>query len=215
MAGKGDEFVAGDAQLRPELPKELLDQRKVEGVVARRHRRVGGEERVGAHSFDCLGEGEPLALHVFAYTLQAQEGAVAFVHVPHGGIVAQRSHGARAANPQYKFLTDAHFAVAAIEACAQVAVGRCIALHVGVHEVDGDAPYLDAPDLGVDRSPGQVDADKDLFALRIKCGRCGDFGKGNLFVFGLLHTIFVNALGEIALRVEKADADEGQPQVAG
>ena len=168
LGGKLDKGAAVDAELAPILPEELLDQLEGEGVVAGGHGRVGRKDGVGTGGFDGLGEGEALALHQLAHALEAEEGAVALVHVPDGGAVAEGTHGAHAADAEDDLLADAHLAVAAVEAGAELAVLRGVAVDVGVHQVDGDAADLDAPDLGIDGAAGQVDVDQDRLALRVE-----------------------------------------------
>ena len=156
-----------------------------------------------------------MALNQLAHAFEAQEGAVALVHMPDRGVVAEGAHGAHAADAEDDFLADAHLAVAAVEAGAELAVLGGVAVDVGVHQVDGDAADLDAPDLGVDRAAGQVDVDEDRLALRVERLGDGHLGEVDLLVDGLLHAGGVDALDEVALRIEEADADKGQVEVRG
>ena len=196
------------------MPEELFDQLKGKGVITGRHWCVGSEKGIRTHRFGRLVKGEPLALHQFANALQSQEGAMPFVHVPDRRGIAEGTHRAHTTNPQHNFLADAHLAVATIKACAQLAILRCVACHIGIHQKDRNAPDLNTPNFGIDRTTGQVNMDQHFVALWIEGRADRHLGKVDLFIFGLLATGRINALGKVALGIKEADADKGQVEVA-
>ena len=110
----------------------------------------------------------------------------------------------------------AHLLVAAVEPRRELR-GRCgrVGLDVGVHQEERDAPDLDALDLGVDRAARQIHLDHHLAPVGGQRGHGGHVGEVQLLVDRLLPAVGVDALAEVALRIEEADADERQAQIAG
>ena len=164
VAGQVQEAFAVDAHLTPVLPEKLVDQLKREGVMACGHWRMGREDIAGSHDFDRSFEFRP-CLHQFTNAFQAEECAVAFVHVPDGRFIAQRSQSTHASNAQYVLLADTHFVVTAVEPGAEFPILMGILLHVCVHKVKNYPAHLDLPYLGVDSSPGKIDMDDNRIAL--------------------------------------------------
>ena len=89
-------------------------QLAVEGLVARRHRRVGGEDGGRLHRGERLGQAVA-RLHPLARALERQERDVALVHVPHGGVDAERAQRAHAADAEHDLLAQPHLAAAHVE----------------------------------------------------------------------------------------------------
>ena len=77
----------------PGAGKVLLDQLEIEHIVARRHRRVGGEDGRAPHLVEGGVEREAL-VHELADALQHHEPGMAFVQMPDRGLAAEAEiHG--------------------------------------------------------------------------------------------------------------------------
>ena len=137
------------------------------------------------------------------------------VHVPDIRLIAQRPQRPHPADAQHHLLRDAHLHVAAVQPGRQLPIGRRVALDIGIHQEDGDAPHLEAPHLGIDGAAGQIDADRELAPVAVERGFRRHLAEVELLVDRLLPAVGVDLLPEIALRIEEAHADEGQPQIAG
>ena len=135
--------------------------------------------------------------------------------MPDGWVQPQGAQDPHTADAQHKLLADAHFVVAAIEPGAQFPVLGRVALHIRVHQIERDAPDLNAPDFRIDRASRQVHVDQHRLALGIHSRGGGDFREVELLVEGFLGSVAGDALGEVALGIEKAHADERQAQIAG
>ena len=207
--------LAVEAELRPEVGEVAVHQVEAEDVVAGGDGGMGGEDGVGGGDLARDLEGNVQPLDQLAAALQAEEGGVAFVHVPDRGVDAERAQGAHAADAKHDLLGDAHLVVAAVEARRERAVGGVVGVDVGVHQVERDAADLDAPDLGIDGAARQLDADADLAPVGVERGDGGGLREVELVVDGFLLAVAGDALAEVALGIEKADADEGQAEVAG
>ena len=207
-------LVAGEVQLGPVAPEELLHHRQREGVVAGRHRRVGRKDALLLHVAHGLVEGHALG-HQLTAELQHEEGRVALVHVPDIRLVAKAPQGAHTADAQHQLLRDAHLLVAAVEPRRELAILGAIRVDVGVHQEERHAANLELVDLGVDRAAGQLHLYHNLSAVGVEGRDGGHIGEVELVVLGVLPPARVEALAKVALGVDEADRDEGQAHVAG
>ena len=99
--------------------------------------------------------------------------------------------------------------VAAVEAVGDGdAVGR-VALDVGVEQVQLDAADVGPPDVGLDRVAGEVDGDLDAGVGERRATAASKSADALL-----LPAVGVEALAEVALGVQQADADERHAEVA-
>ena len=108
----GDLGVAADV-LGPGL-EVLPHEVAVEGLVARGHRGVGGEDRVQGEVGQRVGQAVAAA-HPLARALQAEEGHVAFVHVADRRPDVQGAQRAHAADAEHDLLAQPHLAPAHVE----------------------------------------------------------------------------------------------------
>ena len=131
------------AQAAPGAGHVRLDQREGERVVAGRHRRVRREHRGRADLRERRVEGRAL-LDVVPDALQRDEGRVALVQVPDGGLDAHGLERPHAAEAEDDLLLEAHVLVAAVQPRRQLAVPRRVLLDVGVEQ---EQPHLAGPDL--------------------------------------------------------------------
>ena len=190
-------------------------QRLVEGLVARGHRGVGGEDGVAAHVlFRRLVEAVARA-HPLAHALQAQEGHVALVHVPDRGVDAQGVEGAHAAHPQHDLLAQPHLAAAHVEDARDGPVGGVVQGDVGVEHEHRHLAHLGLPHRGLHHPARQVDGHREHAAVRGLDGQDGQAGEVVVRVDVLLEAVVVDGLPEVAGAVEQPHAHEGHPEVGG
>jgi hypothetical protein len=118
-----------------------------EGVVASRHRGVGGEDvpRRGGRAGHL--EAHPPAVHQAAHALQGQERRVALVHVAHRRLHPDRGQQAHAAHSEQELLADAVPAITAIERVGERAILGEVGVQVGVEEVERHAADVGPPRL--------------------------------------------------------------------
>ena len=123
------------------------------------------------------------------------------------GSMSERPQGPDAADAEDDLLAQAVVLVAAVQAIGDGdAVGR-VAGHLGVEQVQPDAPDVGPPHVGAHRIAGEVDGDLDAGVGQAE--RSGVELDDAL----LLPPVAVEALAEVALRVQQADADERHAEV--
>ena len=154
-------------------------------------------------------------LHIFGQPFQTAKRRVAFVHVPHRRIVAQRPQRAHAADAQNDLLLQAAFQIAVIQAGGEFAIGGRIAFHIGIDQEQRHAPHLNVPQAGVHHPIGHFHRHEDGLLVFIQHRQNGRLSQIEVFVDGFLPAVFGDALAEIALPVEKAHGHERQAQIAG
>jgi hypothetical protein len=151
--------------------------------------------------------------HGRADALQREERRVALVHVADGRLDADGVQGAQAADAEQDLLSNPHLAVAAVEARSDAAqLGRVFG-QVGVEQVEFDAAHIDEPDLDSEGVRAEVDADLAglaLFVLDERGGPLVDVVHGIAFE---LPAIFGELLGEVALPIRQADADQRNAEI--
>ena len=96
--------------------------------------------------------------HHLARALDEQERRVALVQVPDGGLDAERSQRAHAADPEHELLAEAHLAAAHVEDVGDRPIGLVVGRDVGVEQQDRHAADLRHPDRRVHRAIGHLDA---------------------------------------------------------
>jgi hypothetical protein len=203
----------GNIELLAAFAEVAFDHFAGKMIVARRHRRVGGENRVRRDSFERALEVHFLCLHQRTRPLQHQEGGVAFVHVPDRGLDAHGFQRAESAHAQDYFLLDAHLAIAAIKLVGDVAVFGGVFLEVRVQQVEPDMSHAHDPDFYRDHTAGKIDLHFEFLAIISKSRRNRQVVEIGIVVVRHLPPIAVDGLGEIALTVQQADAHEWQPHV--
>ena len=180
----------------------------VEDIMARGHRRVGGEHRVARHQLQGAVEIQPL-LHLFAAALQDEEGGVSFVDVPHVGVASDRAQGAHTADAEYYLLLYARVRIAAGELVGDGAVGLGVFRQVAVQEIQGDAPGLGLPYLEAHFPLRYLHFDVQFLTVVVEGGGDRQVGKIGGRVVGHLYAFAVYRLGEVALTVEQSHRHEG------
>ncbi len=152
---------------------------------------------------------------LFADEFQREKRGVAFVHVEHGRLDAQRAEQADAADAEQDFLHDARRAVAAIDAEGQVAIVLLVLRQVGVEEVSRAAAHVDAPGFEINLVHPDVHLADDRLAVRGEHRFDREILRVQQRVVIHLPVVLVDHLLEIAFAVEEADADEAKPEIAG
>ena len=151
LEGDLHELVAGEAELRPVAPEELLDHGEGEGVVACRHRGVGGKDAPCLHLLERLLKRLSLG-DKLAAEFENQERRVPLIHVPDRRLVAELAQGANPPHTEHELLRDAHLLVATVEARREFAILRTVGMDIGVHQQQFDPPNPKLIDFGVDRA---------------------------------------------------------------
>ena len=204
-----DQVVDLHAHLVGPPAEVLVHELEREAVDARRHGRVGGEDAAGPHRLDRLGVGQALVDHELADALEAEEAGVALVGVEHLRLDAHGLQRPHAADAEQDLLAQPVLGVAAVEAVGDLADLVGVLVDVGVEEVQRHPSRARLPHLGDQRHAGQVDLHPHP-SHGVSAMTCGSSR-----IALLLPAVGVEALAEVAVPVEQADADEGHAEVAG
>ena len=194
-------------QLAHEIPEVRDDQLQAEGVVAGRHRSVGGEHAVRRHRFEGGVEGQALR-QVLAQQLENQKRRVPFVQVPHGGGHPERAQRAQAADAEDHFLAHPRGLIPAVQAMGDVTIRGDVLGAIGVEQIDRNAAHLRLPQPRDDLAPGDAHRDLEPLARRIAHRLDRQIARVALAIFGLLHPVVVDGLSEIPLLVQKPHRHE-------
>ncbi len=213
FAAEAHQVFVGDAELVAQRSEVFFDQVGIEAVVAGRDGRVGGEDDFAWNLAGSGVEVEPFFFHARADGLKDGEAAVAFVEMQDAGRDAHGLERAESANAEKQFLANAGAGVAAVEARSGVEVLRGVAGNVGVEQEEIAAADLDLPDLGANGCTAGGDLNDDRLAIEADSGLHGKLIDVGLEIFFALPAFFVEALEEVSLAVEEADADERDVEV--
>ena len=134
------------------------------GVVARRDRRVGGEDGARADGLERV-VGEPVALDSRRASSSAANAAWPSLRCTTPGSIAERVQRAHAADAEQQVLGQAQVAVADVQARGDPAVGDVVLRAVGVEQQQRDAADVDAPDLRDEVAVADRDGDRDRLAV--------------------------------------------------
>jgi hypothetical protein len=134
---------------RHDLPAEAVD--------ARRHGRVRGEHRAGAHGLQGLVEGQPRALDELADPLDTEESRMALVHVVdlrrrRSRRVAVRPQRSHATDAEQQLLFQTVLGVAPVEPIGDLAGSGVVFLDVAVEQQQWHPAHLRHPYLRLQRS---------------------------------------------------------------
>jgi hypothetical protein len=214
-ASAAHERVRIDAQLGGDARQHLGHLRGRVRVVARRDRRVRGEDRPAAHRLERVVQGRRAARQLGARELEAGEGRVALVEVHDAGIDAQRMQRAHAADAEQRVLPQAHAGVAHVQARGDPAVREVVLRPVGIEQQQRHAPDVDAPDLRDDLALADRHGDRHGPAVVAGDERCRHALGIRLDPVLVLPAGGVDALAEVAVAVHQADRHQRQAHVGG
>jgi hypothetical protein len=139
---------------------------------------------------------------------------VAFVGVKDGRLNSKGSQNANTADSQNDFLADAMFFVAAVKPGRQLAVAGFVLVDVGIHEVKRHRTEIHPPNNDKHAQVSDLQLDQEfLFVFRARRFN-GRFPPIQQSVNVLLPAVGMNALMKVSLRINEADTDERNPQVA-
>ena len=200
------EFVAQGTEM-------FFDEIGIEAVVAGGNGRVRGENDFARNTRHGGVERDAFFLHAGADGFEDDKAAVTFIQVHHAGADAHGFEGAETADAEQQFLADAGAGVTAVKARSEFAIVGRVGFNVGIEQEEIAAPDGDAPNFSVNGAAAGIDTNLDGTAVFAD----GDFQRKLVHVgdeiFFLLPAAAVEALAEISLAVEEADADEGNAEV--
>jgi hypothetical protein len=213
-AAQPDGFVELEAHADGQRPQRIGDLGRIVGVVAGRHRRVGGEDGARAGRGERVVE-RKAARELGARELQRGQRSVAFVEVHDAWLDAHRAQRAHAADAQQRVLGQAQVAPAGVQARGDPASDLAVLGPVGVQEIERHAAHVHAPDLRDDVLVTHRDDDGQRLAVL-----AGDQRRRLTLGIGLhpglvLPSGGVDALAEVTLVVEQPDRDERQRAIGG
>ena len=120
------------------------------------------------------------------------------------GVIPIASKGLETADAQEDFLANPQFAIAAIEAAGDHAIDGRIRGDVGIQQIELDPTDGDAPDLGLHRATGVLNADRQRPAASLRTSSTGILNAIVLDVGFLLPAVDVQILAEIPLLVHQS-----------
>jgi len=209
------ETLAIQAHPAPVLAEVTIHEVETKRVIARRHRGVRGKQCIGARGPQGCLKGQVILLHQLANALKLEESGMPLVHMPNRRLQTQRAKCTDAPDAQHDLLRDTNLHIAPVQACRELTIAGGILLHIGVHEIDRHAAHLDAPYFRVHRAAGQIHMDENLLPVTLDGRLRRHLCKIELLVDCFLAAISVDALLEIALRVEETYRHERQAEIAG
>ena len=213
FAAEAHEVFVGDAELIAQRAEVFFDEVGTEAVVAGGNGRVGGEDDFAGNLAGGGVEVEPFFFHAGADGFEHGEAAVAFVEMQHAGRDAHGLERAEAADAEQQLLADAGARVAAVEARGGLEIFGGVAGDVGVEQKEIAAADFDLPDFGADGGAAGGDFNHDGLAVEADGGLHGELVDVGLEILFALPAVFIEALEEVALAVEEADADERDVEI--
>lgn len=206
FAAECEEIVEGIADIVGESFEVFAHHGGREAIVTGGDGSVCGEDGRGADGVDC-GIASAALEHEAAQSFEGAEGGVSFVQVKERGIDAKCLKSEHAADAEKDFLSDAIVAITAVEVVGECAVVGSVIGDAGVEEKEGDAADLSFPDTCVDDAV--ADGDGDGFSGVDESGEGGI----EMVVCDGGGAVGEEALSVVAISIEEADADEGNPEV--
>ena len=151
-----------------------------------------------------------LRFHQPDNAFDAEKRGMAFVHVIHGRLHAERFQGSISADPEKNLLPDTHFQIPAIKLRGNLAVFGPVGRQIRVQQKKLDPADIHVPDLRVHLSVRQFDGHFHVWNEL-------DRPRVEIIVFKsfLLPAGGIEVLPEIPLLVEKPDTHERKAQIAG
>ena len=208
-------IVDSNAELLPGVPSEiLLDESRGETVEPCRDRSMRGKEvsrpRDGQRDFEGLSG----LLHETAGPFQYDKGRVPFIEMTDFGPDAKRTEESPAAQPEEQLLLQAQLRPAPVELACDAPVSGVVCRVITVQQIKLRSADLDLPGAQPDGVAGELDFHPQPLAVRL--AQRGDRQLSGVVVRekGLLRSVFVDHLAEVALLVEQSHPDHRHPQIA-
>ena len=204
-----------DAQFGGELTHVLAEERLVEVVVTGRYRRVYRIERRSTHYLEGFAEFQMFVLYIVYQPLYIQQGSMALVAVVEIGLDTQLVQHQGTADTQQILLFHTVFPVTAVELVGDGAVPFAVRVEVGVEQIEFDAAYIHAPDVGIDNAAGVGNLEYHRTAVFFGHLLDGELVEVLGLVVGNLLTVHRECLREVAIAVEETDGRHIDVAVAG
>ena len=191
---------------RREVGERLEERSGLVRLVARRHRRVRREHaplsRGGERVVERLAGGDAARGE-----LERGERGVPLVEVEDAGLDPERVEHADGADPEQAVLAEPRERVALVEARRDPAVDGVVLVELGVEEVQRHAADLGAPDVERDLAAEERERQPERRAVGARHLHGRQVLGDDLRPVLVLEPAPVDALLEVALAVEEADAD--------
>ena len=142
---EGEKFVERQPDFGGETAEIFAHHFARERIVARRDRRVGGENIGRSGHLKCGIEIELLLRDEPPNPLEPEEGGVSFVHVKDFRLDPESVKGVDAANPEHDLLAHSHFEVAAVKLGGDATIFRIVLGDIGVEQVKFHPPDVKFP----------------------------------------------------------------------
>ena len=206
---------AVDAELLAILAHDVVEHVWIESIMSGRHRRVRGKDSPRGGFAECFPQADVVAFRPPVSQLEHRKRAVAFVEVNHARFAADGFQRPHAADAQQQLLQQAHPFAAAVQAASEVAQLGVRVIGGGVQKQQAHAPHLRLPDLRADRAAAQRDFDDARPARGVADQFQRQQGRIVMERLGVLPTLGVDALAEVAFAVKQADPNQRHAQVRG
>jgi len=209
-----DELIQRDANILAVLLVVFADQPGIEGFVTRRATGVWVVKT--AFFATCLHASAkfiPPLTQLRTRSSPRNALCPSFICQQDGSIPSACSTRT-SADAKDEFLADAHLPAADIKLARDRTVGGIILGRIGVQQQHRHAAHLRQPDARVHITVGEIDANREVAAIVTEQRLDGQARKIIRRVEVLLPAVGLNLLFEVAVFIERADADEGNPEVA-
>jgi len=212
---EGKEISPRKPQLRNLVVEITVNQNRIETLVARRHRRMGGKHAGRPDVLGGLGVAELLILNEVSHTLDAQKPGMPFIDVIDRRPQPQSMQSTHATDPKDDLLPDAHVLVSTIQHRCYLAVlagvlGNVRVQQVQRHSADHYLPYRD-----LDRRVVDIDGNTELLIIRPFHHLHRHLVPVILFVSLLLPAVTGEYLTEVPVAIEQPNPNKRDPRISG
>ena len=212
-ASERQQLVRAHAHGGAQRAEVLVDQRRREAIVARRHRRVRREHDLRRDSAQRFGGADAFGRHALARQLERGKRAVSLVEMDDTRRDAERRQRLDPAHAKQQLLADADAIVAAVQPRCQAAILGLIAVDVGIEQQERVSADGQLPHARDERARARVDADRDRLAARVYRRLERQQRAVDVAVVLLLIARQIESLREISLVVVQPDADERNAEI--
>ena len=146
--------------------------------------------------------------------LEGRQRRVSLVEVEDAGVDPERAERVHRAEPEQAVLAEARERVALVQPGRDPALDGVVLLELGVEEVERHPSDLRAPDVEGDVAPEEAEGQAERGSVVVEHVHRGQALGHDLCPVLVLQARPIDALLEVALAIEEADADHGQGEVA-